>query len=291
MSKRPPTKKTGKPSRSFRIILLSDGTGETAHQMVKAAMVQFKHKGVAYTRYKSVHSDEQIDAICRDAEKNESLIVYTIVSPKLRQFLVKTTTKKQIPAVDILSPLLIGLAKYFDDQPIFRSGLLHKVNDDYFRRIEAMEYTIAHDDGRDLTKLDQADLVILGISRTSKTPISMYLGHQGWKVANVPLIRGYNVPPEIFTLDQRRVVALMIDPEELAQIRRNRLQRLGSRQGGDYADIQRVTEEIEFVNDIFRKNRKWAVFNVTGKALEETAFEIVKLMESRKLLPASLAQT
>jgi regulator of PEP synthase PpsR (kinase-PPPase family) len=193
--------------------------------------------------------------------------------------------------VDLLGPLLVGLASYFGYEPKSIAGLLHDVNEHYFQRIEAMEYTIAHDDGRELTGLDKADVVILGISRTSKTPLSMYLSHQGWKVANIPMIQGFEIPSEVLSIDQRRVVCLTIDPEDLATIRRARLERLGQDKGGEYADPDKVNEEIEYANQIFRRNRKWPVFNVTGKALEETASEIIKLMASRRLAPSHFMET
>lgn len=268
-----------------RIIIVSDGTGETAAQMTKAAMVQFSDRNAYFTRYKNVRNEAQIEAICDDAAANLNLIIYTIVSPQLRAFLVTRARRNNIPCIDLLGPLLVGLASYFGYEPKAVAGLLHDVNEEYFRRIEAMEYTIQHDDGRDLTGLEKADLIILGISRTSKTPLSMYLSHQGWRVANVPLIQGFDVPKEVFTIDQRRVVCLTIDPEDLATIRRARLERLGHDKGGEYADPDKVNQEIEYANEIFRKNRKWPVFNVTGKALEETASEIVKLMASRRLTP------
>jgi [pyruvate, water dikinase]-phosphate phosphotransferase / [pyruvate, water dikinase] kinase len=268
-----------------RIILVSDGTGETAAQMTKAAMVQFPDPNVYFTRYKNVRNEAQIDAICDDASSNKGLLVYTIVSPNLRAFLVSKARERNIPCIDLLGPLLVGLASYFDYQPVSVAGLLHEVNESYFKRIEAIEYTIAHDDGRDLTGLEKADIVILGISRTSKTPLSMYLSHQGWKVANIPLIQGHEVPREIHEIDQRRVIGLTIDPETLATIRRARLERLGHDRGGEYADIDKVNQEIEWANELYRKNRRWPVFNVTGKALEETASEIIRLMSSRRLAP------
>lgn len=270
---------------SRRIIIISDGTGETAAQMTNAAMVQFDDQDVYYTRYKNVRAESQIAAICEDAAVKRDLIVYTIVSPQLRQFLLNQAREKNIPTVDLLGPLLAGLASYFGYQPTMIAGLLHDVNERYFQRIEAMEYTIQHDDGRDLTGLDKADLVILGISRTSKTPLSMYLSHQGWRVANIPLIKGFDIPQEIFQVDPRRVICLTIDVSELSQIRRARLERLGSDKGGDYADSDKVADEIEYANELFRRNRRWPVFNVTGKALEETASEIIKLMASRRLTP------
>jgi regulator of PEP synthase PpsR (kinase-PPPase family) len=160
------------------------------------------------------------------------------------------------------------------------------VNETYFERIAAMEYTIAHDDGKNLAGLEKADVVILGISRTSKTPLSMYLSHQGWKVANIPLIRGFEISKNLYTIDQRRVIGLTIDAHDLATIRRARLERLGKSHGGEYADLNQVNQEIEFANAIFSQNRRWSIFNVTGKALEETASEIIKLMAARRLAPA-----
>src|SRR3954471_18481619 len=156
---------------SKRIIIVSDGTGETAAQMTKAAMVQFGNRDVYFTRYKNVRNEAQIEAICDDAAVNHDLMIYTIVSPQLRAFLVNKAREKSIPTVDLLGPILVGLASYFGYEPKSIAGLLHDVNESYFERIAAMEYTIAHDDGRDLTVLEKADLVIVGISRTSKTPL------------------------------------------------------------------------------------------------------------------------
>jgi regulator of PEP synthase PpsR (kinase-PPPase family) len=275
-------------NRGKRIIIISDGTGETAAQMTKAAMVQFRNHEAHFARYKNIRNEAQIQAIMEDAESSRDLVIYTIVSPLLRQFLVQQAHQRNIPCVDLLGPLLVGLAGYFGYEPKSIAGLLHDVNEQYFKRIEAMEYTIAHDDGRELKGLEKADLVILGISRTSKTPLSMYLSHQGWRVVNIPLIQGFEVPKEIFDIDQRRVIGLTIDPENLATIRRARLERLGHDKGGEYADPEKVNQEIEYANELFRRNRRWPVFNVTGKALEETASEIIKLMSSRRLSPPEL---
>ena len=273
------------PDNGRRIIIVSDGTGETAAQMTHAAMVQFSNHNIYFARHKNIRNEAQIEAVCEDAKKNRDLVIYTIVSPQLRAFLVKKSSEYSIPCVDLLGPLLKGLASYFGYEPRAIAGLLHDVNEAYFKRIEAMEYTIQHDDGRDLTGLQKADVVLLGISRTSKTPLSMYLSHQGWKVANIPLIQGFEIPHEIHEIDQRRIICLTIDPENLATIRRARLERLGQGEGGEYADRDKVNAEIEYATDLFRKNRRWPVFNVTGKALEETASEIIKLMSSRRLTP------
>lgn len=271
--------------KEHRIIIVSDGTGETAAQITQAGMVQFSDKHAFYTRYKNVRNEAQIDAILEEAAQVHGLLIHTIVSPQLRSYLTDQTRKKSIPSIDLMGPLLNGLTNFFGHQPKSIAGLFHDVNERYFDRIEAMEYTIQHDDGRDLTELEKADLVILGISRTSKTPLSMYLSTHGWKVANIPLIYGFEVPKEVLELDQRRVIGLTIDPENLATIRRARLQRLGHDQGGDYANPDKIISEIDFAHEIYKKNRKWSIFNVTGKALEETSAEIMKLMESRRLAP------
>jgi len=270
-----------------RVVLVSDGTGETAAMLAKAAMVQFEDDHEVYfTRYKNIRNESQIDAICDDASPKKELVLYTLASPKLRQYLASRLRDLAIPSVDLLGPVLSGLAAYFGYEPKSVAGLLHDVNETYYQRIEAMEYTLAHDDGKDLTGLEKADLVILGISRTSKTPLSMYLSHQGWRVANIPLILGFELPKEILAIDQRRIVGLTIDGEMLSTIRRNRLQRLGPSRAGEYADPARVLTELDYATELFRRNRRWPVFDVTGKALEEIASEIIRLMASRRLAPS-----
>ncbi len=269
-------------NKELRIIVLSDGTGETASQITKAAIVQFSDKEIYFTRYKNIRTKAQIEAIFEDAAIHHDFVVYTIVSPDLREFIGLKATEKNVPVIDVLGPLLNAMASFFKLPPKSMPGLFHQVNDRYFKRIEAMEYTIAHDDGKDLTGLENADIILLGISRTSKTPLSMYLSHQGWKVANIPIIQGFDLPAEVHELDPRKVIGLTISADILTTIRKARLERLGQDDGGDYASIDKVIEEIEYADQIFRKNKRWPVFNVTGKALEETASEIIKLMVARK---------
>jgi len=270
---------------SKTIMVLSDGTGETAAQITKAALAQFPEQEPEIIRYKRVREETQLAGLLDEAFETKALIVYTIVSPQLRSTLFQQAMKRGLPCVDLLGPLLSGLGSYFGYEPKAVAGLLHDVNENYFKRIEAMEYTIAHDDGRDISRLQEADLVLIGISRTSKTPLSMYLSHQGWKVVNIPIIKDFELPQELNQIDSKKIIALTIDPETLTTIRRNRLNRLGQNQGGDYADPMKVNDEIAYADALFKKNRKWPVFNVTGKALEETAAEILRLMASRRLTP------
>lgn len=268
--------------KELRIIILSDGTGETASQITKAAMVQFSDKDVYFTRYKNIRTKAQVEAIFDEAAIHHDLVVYSIVSPELRDYIAQKANAKSVPAIDVLGPLLNAMAIFFGMSPKALPGIFHQVNDRYFKRIAAMEYTIAHDDGKDLTNLEEADIILVGISRTSKTPLSMYLGHQGWKVANIPIIRGYEIPDVVKSLDPRKIVGLTISADELSTIRRARLERLGQNDGGDYASMDQIIEEIDYADHIFRKNKRWPVFNVTGKALEETAAEIIKVMIARR---------
>lgn len=268
--------------RELRILVLSDGTGETAAQITRAATMQFAGKEMYFTRYKNIRTKTQVESIFEDSVIHHDMIVFTIVSPDIRDFITAKAVEKNLPVIDVLGPLLNAMAAFFQLKPTAMPGLFHQVNDRYFKRIEAMEYTLAHDDGKDLTELDKADIILLGISRTSKTPLSMYLSHQGWKVCNVPIIKGFEIPSEILEADQSKIVALTISPETLATIRKARLERLGQEEGGDYASIEKVLEEIDYADQIFRKYRKWPVLNVTGKALEETASEIIKIMIQRR---------
>lgn len=269
--------------KRLKIIIISDGTGETATAISRAVMTQFKGRDVYFTRYKSVRTKEQIDAIFSEAAVHHDLIIYTLVGAELREYIADVARIKHVRTLDVLGPALTTFSNYFDQEPTNEPGLLHQVNDDYYKRVEAMEFTLNHDDGRNLNSLHLADVVLVGISRTSKTPLSLYLSLHGFKVTNVPLVLGTRPPEELFNIDQRKIFALTIEPEALKHIRKNRLSRLGAEKlTGDYADESKVVEELEWANSIFKENKRWPVFNVTGKALEETAAEIMRLLNMRK---------
>lgn len=270
-------------ARRLKIIIISDGTGETATSVTRAAMAQFEDRDVYFTRYKNVRTKEQIDAIFTEAAVHHDLVVYTIVSAEMREYISEVSRVRHVRTLDVLGPVLTSLSNYFDQEPSSEPGLLHAVNDSYFKRVEAMEFTLNHDDGRNLESLHLTDVILVGISRTSKTPLSVYLSQHGIKVVNVPLIYGSEPPKELFQVDQRKIFALTIDPEALFEIRRNRLSRLGAAtHTGEYADKDNILKEVEWANAIFKANKRWPVFNVTDKALEETAAEIMKLLNMRK---------
>lgn len=267
----------------MKIMLLSDGTGETAALVTRAALAQFEAHGAAFTRYKNIRTQSQVDAIFEESALQFDLIVYTIVTGELRDYINSRCAEIDVPSVDLIGPLLSKMAASFKQMPVSKPGTLHEVNDSYFNRIEAMEFTVRADDGKNSKLFHKADIVLLGVSRTSKTPLSIYLSHHGWKVANLPLVAGIELPSEIYQVDQRKIVGLTIDPQALYEIRKARLEKLGSLSSGEYADMPHILEEIEFANNIFSKNKRWPVFNVTHKALEETAAEIIRVMESRRI--------
>ncbi len=278
----------------IRIIIISDGTGETASLMTKAAVIQFSDREINYTRYKNIRTQAQIEAIYQDAATDKDIVVYTLVSPELRKFTHEVALKRGVPSIDLLGPLLNSLAAFFESKPVATPGLTHSVNENYFKRIAAMEYTIHHDDGKFVEGIQEADIVILGISRTSKTPLSMYLSMQGYKVCNIPLVRGIPLPPEIQSVDPNKIICLTIQAEVLHTIRKARLERLGKdprdHTNESYASMEHVVADIEHATEIFKQNRKWPVFDVSGKALEETAAEVIRIISARQKI-ASKSRT
>ncbi len=264
----------------LQIYVISDGTGETADQMIKAALLQYVREGLKIIRFKNIRTEIQVRSIFEEAHAVNAIVVYTVVSDNLRKFIDSISQQTGVPTVDLLGPLLEKLSRYLKKNPQSQPGLFHQVNENYFKRIEAIEFTVKHDDGKYADSLDRADIILVGLSRTSKTPLSVYLSYKGWKVANVPLVKDIEPPPELFQTDQRKIIGLLIDPETLAKIRRERLVKMGESPSGDYANLNHVIAEIDFCKDLFRRNRRWPVFDITGKALEETASEVEKVIKS-----------
>lgn len=270
------------------IYVISDGTGETAATMIRAALVQYADQDIQLIRCKNIRTEHQVEPLIEECFEKKGLIAYTVVSQQLRQKIRELASAKAIPHIDLLGPLLQTLDSYFGlATHDLQAGLLRMVDEQYFRRIEAIEYTVKHDDGKTLSQLDKADIVLVGISRTSKTPLSIFLSHKGWKVANVPLVLGAPLPKELFDVDQRKIVGLIIDIESLQRIRKNRLERFGQDPGGEYASLSHIAQEIEFAHELFKQNKKWPVFNVTERALEETATEITRIVAARMGWPDS----
>jgi regulator of PEP synthase PpsR (kinase-PPPase family) len=270
------------------IYIISDGTGETAATMIRAALVQYADREINLVRCKNIRSDEQVLPILQEAADRKGMIVYTVVSPSLRNKIKELAINKVVPAIDLLGPVLNTMESYFGGATVApQAGILRSVDEQYFKRIEAIEYTVKHDDGKTLNDLGSADIILVGISRTSKTPLSVFLSHKGWKVANVPIVLNCPMPKELFDVDQRRIVGLIIDMESLQRIRKSRLEKFGQDPGSEYASMSHISKEIDYAHEIFKQNRRWPVFNVTERALEETATEITRIVAARMGWPPS----
>lgn len=270
------------------IYIISDGSGETAATMIRAALVQYQQPDIQIVRCKNVRTESQAESIIEECYERRGVVVYTVASPHMRRRIKEAATEKGLLSYDLLGPLLEVLDQYFGVTSGSRVNVLRTTDEMYFKRIEAIEYTVKHDDGKYLADLDKADIILVGISRTSKTPLSIFLSHKGWKVANVPLVPGSPLPEELFKVDQRRIVGLIIDMESLQRIRKNRLEKFGQDTGGEYASMAQISKEIEFAEALYKQNRRWPVFNVTERALEETASEIVRVIAARLGLPDSV---
>ncbi len=256
------------------VYLLSDATGETAEKMVNAALTQFRGKVVRLRRVSNVRSKTQVYEALDEALANGGLVVYTIVNRELAQLVHDECDSLGLSSIDLITPLLMRLAEFLGHSPGETPGLLHGLNEEYFRRIDAVEFTVRHDDGQETRNLHKADIVLVGVSRTSKTPLSIYLAHRGWKVANVPLVKGIDPPAELFEVDPGRVAGLVIDPQRLVEMRAARLRNLGQDARAAYANYEEIEEELKAARAFFRRN-SWVVVNVSGKAVEETANEVL----------------
>lgn len=264
------------------IFILSDGTGETASALIKAALVQFPSSNVNIVRLKNIRTESQLEPAFEQIFDQKGFLVHTVVSPSMQNKIKTMALEKGIICVDLLGPLLSAMNAFFGALPSEeKAGALRNVDERYFKRIEAIEFTVKHDDGKILGSLEQADIVLVGISRTSKTPLSIFLSHKGWKVANVPLVLDQKVPEELLKIDQRKVIGLMIDGESLYRIRKKRLEKMGQVPRQEYANMAYILKEIDFASNLFKKNKRWPVFDVTDRALEETAAEIIKVIVSR----------
>lgn len=269
---------------TYFIHIISDGTGETAITMLRAALVHHSYDQIQILRHKNVRTEERCLMILDEAKEQKALMVYTIVKPKLREYVYEQSNLRGLASLDLLGPILDRLDQFFgiaSQSQTLEAGKLRTVDENYFKRIAAIEYTVRHDDGKSLLALEEADIILLGISRTSKTPLSVFLSHKGFKVANVPIVLNQPLPPEVFRADQKKIVALSIDMDSLKRIRSNRAIKLGADADGDYAGMKHILNEIGYAESLFKSNRRWPVINVTDRALEETAAEIVRIVGAR----------
>ncbi len=256
------------------LYVVSGGSGETAFRMVQAALTQFAkgESSALVRRFQNVRSREDLDRLLTMAAEKRAVIIHTTVSREMRDYLADRCAELRLTQVDLFGNLLDTMALYLRERPEERAGNYHAVGDKYFRRIEAIEFALKFDDGIDMGGLGDADIVLVGISRTSKTPLSMYLAMEGFKVMNVPLVPNVPLPHELAGIPQGRIVGLTIQPDRLQEIRAYRLKRLGATGSADsYSDMGRILEELTYADEVFKRNRRWPVLDVTGRSIEETA--------------------
>jgi regulator of PEP synthase PpsR (kinase-PPPase family) len=265
---------------TLHLHLLSDSTGETLEVIANACLAQFEGVDVRRHLWPMVRSEGHLDRVLDDVERRPGLVLYTLVNNTLRRDLEQKTRRRGIHAVAALDPVTHALSVVLGREAAGRPGRQHALDAAYFARVDAIQFSIAHDDGIGSENWEEADIVLAGVSRTSKTPTSIYLANRGFKVANIPLVPEAPPPPSLYSLRHPLVVGLTTNPDRLVQIRRNRLLALNQAPETDYVDIEAVNAELAFARRIFADN-DWPVIDVTRRSIEETAFAIVKLCNER----------
>ena len=264
------------------VFVVSNATGLSAETTARASLAQFKLEAnsIKVHLFAQRTSTKEFEQIVLDAKECGGLIVYTLGDALWAEELADLAEKHGVPALDLLTPIVALMARTFNLEPTQANLPHHHLTEDYFRRVDAVEFTVNHDDGRLPQRLAHADIVLIGVSRSSKTPLSMYLANLGYKVANVPLVPGIQPPKELFEVPHHKVYATSIDLGVLLEIRRNRVRTMGTHEGGGYTDPDRVQIELDFAESIARRGH-FPVIDVTGRAIEETANEILRLYEKQ----------
>ncbi|UJF35086.1 pyruvate, water dikinase regulatory protein [Paenibacillus hexagrammi] len=263
---------------STRVYVVSDSVGETGESVVRAAAMQFYPAQVEIVRVPFIQETEGIDKVLNTAQSQGGIVVFTLVVPELRQYLIEHAGKLDISYIDLLGPVMASLGNALNQEPRRQPGMIHPLDEDYFKKVEAVEFAVKYDDGRDFSGIQKADIVLVGVSRTSKTPLSMYLAHKSFKVANVPLVPEMQPPDRLYAVPKNKVIGLRIDPDKLNIIRQERLRTLGLAENATYANVERIKQELEFADKIMSKIG-CVVFDVSNRAVEETASLILDYIE------------
>ena len=268
---------------THQIYLISDSTGETLDRIFIAIKAQFKNIDYKIHTYSFTRTENQILKILSDAEKNlNSIILYSIVDSNLAKYLANTSSEKKIPCFGVLGDLILNFSKLLNQKASHQPSGQYALNEEYYKRIAAIQFTMNHDDGNLIREINKSDIILLGVSRTSKTPTSIYLANKGLKTSNIPLVNENSIPkilkenPKVSC-----VVGLSTEPERLADIRKNRMISLRETENKSYTDLEKIRNEIDEAKKTFRKY-KWPVIDVTRKSVEETAASIIKIYEIYK---------
>ena len=263
-----------------QIYLISDSTGETLDRIFLALKAQFTNFEYELNNFSFTRTENQIQQILEKAKKRENpIILYTIVNSKLAKYLADQAQSKKIPCFGVLGDLILSFSKILNQRASHEPSGQHVLNEEYYQRIEAIQFTMNHDDGNQTDDLEKSDIILLGVSRTSKTPTSIYLANKGYKTSNIPLVNEKSIPTRITKKNFKPcVVGLTTEAERLFDIRKNRLNSLKENESTEYTNLEKIKEEVENSKKIFRKNQ-WPTIDVTRKSVEETAASIIKIYE------------
>jgi len=261
--------------------LVSDSTGETVGLIAKAVIVQFKELDVKEYPWPMLRSKAQLQELVDSLRENPGFVIYTMVDQAMRQQLEKTCRELGVPCISVMQPIIDAMKIHLGQESDSRPGRQHALDDDYFERIGAMDYVLSHDDGQSDRDLESADVILVGVSRTSKTPTCIYLGNRGIKAANFPMVPGSPLPDALFEAKNPLVVGLTKDPRRLVEVRRQRLRLLNQDADTDYVDTELVTQEINDARRLFSKHG-WPVINVSRRSIEETAATVIQLLKRRR---------
>lgn len=270
-------------TKTYHVHLVSDATGETINSVMRACLVQFEETDTEVTEHSwsLVRTPGQMDRALAGIRQNPGLVLYTIVNDRLREQLVEGCRAAQIQSVAVLDPVITAMAAQFGQKARGQSGRQHELDAEYFDRIEAMNFALAHDDGQSSRSYNDADVILIGVSRSSKTPTCIYLANRGIKCANVPIVPNCPMPPELFTVKKPLVVGLTKDATQLVQIRKNRLQMIARDEDTDYVDLSVVREEVAMARRLCT-DHGWPVIDVTRRSIEETAATIIQLLQEHQ---------
>ena len=270
-------------TKTYHVHLVSDATGETINSVMRACLVQFEETDTEVTEHSwsLVRTPGQMDRALAGIRQNPGLVLYTIVNDRLREQLVEGCRAAQIQSVAVLEPVITAMAAQFGQKARGQSGRQHELDAEYFDRIEAMNFALAHDDGQSSRSYNDADVILIGVSRSSKTPTCIYLANRGIKCANVPIVPNCPMPPELFTVKKPLVVGLTKDATQLVQIRKNRLQMIARDEDTDYVDLSVVREEVAMARRLCSEHG-WPVIDVTRRSIEETAATIIQLLQEHQ---------
>lgn len=264
------------------IYAISDSLGETAEAVARATVSQYDKEAIDIIRIPYINEKSQIDAIVAEAAEGEHVICHTIVSPELRDYLEGSAKEAGVQSVDIMGPILSAVGSITDTKPRLAPGMIHKLDQEYFKKVEAIEFAVKYDDGKNPKGFEKADIVIIGISRTSKTPLSMFLAYKKIKAANLPLVPEVPLPEELFKIPPRKIVGLIIDPYKLNHIREERLRTMGLHSDANYANVARIEEELKYAQAVMRRLH-CPVLDVTNKSIEETAGLVMQIIERNRV--------